>query len=141
MDSRDLADTDPVSELLTWLKENAEAADALGGPDRVSGLAEAPWPHLVVGHGPGGDLRDLSWATSPEVTLEIYGDPGGWPGKAELRRVLLRCATIAKRRVDAPHVPGRAVINGISPSGLLIWSPLVDGQPRWLLNLSVTLHP
>lgn len=136
-----LADADPVSVLLAWLQQSAAAADALGGPGRVSGMAEAPWPHLAIGHGPGGDLRDLQWATAPEVTLEAYGDPGGWPGKAELRRILIRCANAAQEIVEAPHTPGLLVINGVKPSGLLVWSPLVDGQPRWLMNLSVTLHP
>ncbi|MEU2968953.1 hypothetical protein ABZ687_28750 [Streptomyces ardesiacus] len=137
----DLADADPVSVLLPWLQHSAQAADALGGPGRVSGIAEAPWPHLVIGHGPGGDLRDLRWATEPEVTLEVLGDPGGWPGKAELRRILVRCAQAAQGIVEAPHTPGRPVINGVKPSGLLIWQPYVDGQPRWVMNLAVTLHP
>ncbi|MFE9993534.1 hypothetical protein [Streptomyces avermitilis] len=136
-----LADADPVSAILAWIQEHSEAADALGGPGRVSGIAEAPWPHLMIGHGAGGDLRDLNWAIAPEVTLEVYGDPGGWPGKAELRRILLRCARATQALVEAPHVPGQPVISGIKPSGLLVWSPLVDGQPRWLMNLSVTLHP
>ncbi|MFF7838769.1 hypothetical protein ACFZC6_08135 [Streptomyces ossamyceticus] len=136
-----LADADPVSVILAWLQEHPEVADALGGPGRVSGIEEAPWPHLVIGHGPGGDLMDLNWRIAPEVTLEVYGDPGGWPGKAELRRILLRCAKATQDLVEAPHVPGRPVVSGIKPSGLLVWSPLVDGQPRWLMNLSVTLHP
>lgn len=136
-----LADADPVSVLLAWLQQSTEAADALGGPGRVSGIAEAPWPHLVIGHGAGGDMRDLRWATAPEVTLEVHGDPGGWPGKAELRRILIACAQAAQGIVEAPHTPGRPVINGVKPSGLLVWAPLVDGQPRWLMNLSVTLHP
>lgn len=136
-----LADADPVSVILAWLQQSPAAADALGGPGRVSGIPEAPWPHLLVGHGPGGDLRDLNWVISPEVTLEVYGDPGGWPGKAELRRILLRCAAAAQARVEAPHVPGEPVISGIRPSGVLVWAPLVDGQPRWLMTLSVTLHP
>ena len=136
-----LADADPVSVLLAWLKQSTTAADALGGPDRVSGIEEAPWPHLKVSHGPGGDLRDLNWSIAPAVTLEALGDPGGWPGQAELRRILLRCAKAAQELAEAPHVPGRPVVRGIKPSGLLIWSPLVDGQPRWLMNLSVTLHP
>ncbi|MFJ4988738.1 hypothetical protein ACIP9H_33680 [Streptomyces sp. NPDC088732] len=136
-----IADADPVSELVAWLQQSPEAAEALGGPGRVSGTREAPWPHLLVGHGPGGDFRRLQWATEPEVTLEVYGDPGGWPGKAELRRILLLCAKAAIARVEAPHVPGRPVISGIKPSGVLLWSPLIDGQPRWLMNLSVTLHP
>ncbi|MFD4794986.1 hypothetical protein [Streptomyces anulatus] len=141
MAERNLADADPVSEILAWLQQSAVAAEALGGHGRVSGVAEAPWPHLLIGHGPGGSLRSLTWATEPEVTLEVYGDPGGWPGKAELRRILLRCAQDAQGIVEAPHVPGRPVINGVRPSGLLIWAPLVDGQPRWLMNLSVTIHP
>ncbi|MGX1268096.1 hypothetical protein [Streptomyces phaeoluteigriseus] len=136
-----LADADPVSAILAWLQDHPEVADALGGPGRVSGIQEAPWPHLRIDHGPGGDLADLRWRIAPEVTLEAYGDPGGWPGKAELRRILLRCAQAAQELVEAPHVSGRPVISGIKPSGLLVWSPLVDGQPRWVMNLSVTLHP
>ncbi|MFI5990290.1 hypothetical protein ACIBAC_00350 [Streptomyces sp. NPDC051362] len=136
-----LADADPVSVLLAWLLQSDEAADALGGPDRVSGQSEAPWPHLVVGPGAGGDLRDFNWAIAPEVTLEVHGDPGGWPGQAKLREILVNCATAAKGIVDAPPVPGRPVVSGVKPSGLLVWSPLVNGQPRWLMNLSVTLHP
>ncbi|MEV7512081.1 hypothetical protein AB0O57_29405 [Streptomyces sp. NPDC091201] len=141
MQDSTLADADPVSELLAWLQQSPAAADALGGPGRVSGIPEAPWPHLVVTHGAGGDFRDLTWATSPEVMLELHGDPGGWPGRAELRRILLLCATIAKQAVEAPHVPGRPVISGVQPSGTLVWAPLVDGQPRWMFGLSVTIHP
>lgn len=139
--SESLADADPVSALLAWLQTHPEVADVLGGPGRVSGIEEGPWPHLRIDHGPGGDLGDLSWRIQPEVMLEVYGDPGGWPGKAELRRILLRCAQAAQERVQAPHIPGEPVISGIKPSGLLIWAPLATGQPKWMLNLSVTLRP
>ena len=54
-----LADTDPVSALLTWLQEHPAVADALGGPGRVSVIEEAPWPPLRIDHGPGGVLRDM----------------------------------------------------------------------------------
>ncbi|WP_413100913.1 hypothetical protein [Streptomyces sp. Inha503] len=137
----ELADADPVSAILTWLQKHTRVTDALGGPGRVSGISEAPWPHLRVTHGPGGDMRTLTWATEPEVTLEAYGDPGGWPGQAELRRIILVCAAAAMELPDTPHTPGQPVISGIRPSGTLLWSPLVGGQPRWLLGLLVTLHP
>lgn len=137
----ELADADPVSSVLAWLQQHPRVPEALGGPGRVSGISEAPWPHLRVTHGPGGDLRTLTWATEPEVTLEVYGDPGGWPGQAELRRIILRCAVAAAEMPQAPHVPGQPVISGVRPSGTLLWSPLVDGQPRWLLGLLVALHP
>ncbi|MEU8540909.1 hypothetical protein AB0C52_13130 [Streptomyces sp. NPDC048717] len=139
--SRDLAAADPVSALLPWLQQHPAVTAALGGPDRVSGIPEAPWPHLRISHGPGGDLRTMTWATEPEVTLEVYGDPGGWPGQAELRRVLLVCARAAAQLPEAPYTPGQPVVSGIRPSGTLLWSPLVDGQPRWILGLLITLHP
>ncbi|NML55180.1 hypothetical protein HHL19_35360 [Streptomyces sp. R302] len=141
MNALTLADADPVSTVLAWLQEHPEAAEALGGPGRVSGIQEAPWPHLRVSPGAGGDLRDLRWGITPEVTLEAYGDPGGWPGQAELRRILLRCATATLELAEQPRRPGRPVVSDVRPSGLLLWSPLVDGQPRWLMNLAVTLHP
>ncbi|MFB6525251.1 hypothetical protein [Streptomyces sp. NPDC056399] len=139
--SLNLASTDPVSALLPWLQQHPAVTAALGGLDRVSGIAEAPWPHLRVSHGPGGDLRTLTWATEPEVTLEVYGDPGGWPGQAELRRILLTCATAAAELPEAPHRTGQPVVSGVRPSGTLVWSPLVDGQPRWIMGLLVCLHP
>ncbi|WP_234325441.1 hypothetical protein [Streptomyces sp. NRRL S-146] len=86
-------------------------------------------------------MRSLTWGTEPEVTLEVYGDPGGWPGQAELRRIILACAAAATELPDAPHALGQPVISGVRPSGALLWSPLVDGQPRWLIGLLVTLHP
>ncbi|MGW1275490.1 hypothetical protein ACWD4V_00840 [Streptomyces tsukubensis] len=141
MTAYNLADADPVSVLLPWLREHPRVSEVLGGPGRVSGISEAPWPHLRVTHGPGGDLRTLTWATEPEVTLEVHGDPGGWPGQAELRRIILTCATAATELPGVQALPGHPVISGIRPSGTLLWAPLADGQPRWILGLLVALHP
>ena len=135
-----LAAADPVSAILAWLSEHPKVTEVLGGPGHVSGLAEAPWPHLVVSHGPGGDMRQLRWAAQPDVTLEVYGDPGGWPGSAELRRITLVCALAAQEVVDADPQPAGPVICGISWNSL-VSSPLISGQPRWLIGASVTLHP
>ncbi|MGI5337656.1 hypothetical protein ACQEVS_09795 [Streptomyces sp. CA-181903] len=140
-DSYAVADADPVATVLSWLTEHPEATKALGGPGRVSGIVEGPWPHLRVTAGAGGDLRDLSWATEPEVALEIYGDPGGWPGPAALRRALLVCAVAAAELPRAPQDARRPVVSRVRPSGMLIDSPLVTGQPRYILGLLITLRP
>ncbi|WP_086828184.1 hypothetical protein, partial [Streptomyces sp. NRRL B-24572] len=108
-----LASTDPVSALLPWLQQHPAVATALGGPGRVSGVAESLWPHLRVSHRPGGEPRTPTWATEPEVTLEVYGDPGGWPGQAALRRILLTCATAAGELPEAPFRAGQPVISGV----------------------------
>jgi len=136
-----LADADPVGTLLQWLTEHPKVQEVLGGPEHVSGAIEAPWPHLRVAAGPGGDMRDLTWATEPDVSLELIGDPSGWPGPAALRRMLLVCAIAAKELCDAPAVPGRPVVSNVRPSGMLIESPLATGQPRWILGLLITIHP
>lgn len=136
-----VADADPVAVVLAWLAEHPKVTEALGGPGRVSGIAEAPWPHLRVTTGPGGDMRTLEWATEPEVTLEVYGDPGGWPGPAALRRIALIGALAAKELPDLPAKAGQAVVSSVRPSGVLIDSPLADGQPRHIFGLLVTVHP
>ncbi|MFJ4342700.1 hypothetical protein [Streptomyces sp. NPDC088915] len=136
-----VADADPVAVVLAWLAEHPKVAEALGGSGRVSGIREAPWPHLRVAPGAGGDMRALEWAIEPEVTLEVYGDPGGWPGPAALRRIALIAALAAKELPDAPAKPGRPVVSSVRPSGVLIDSPLADGQPRHLFGLLVTVHP
>ncbi|MFI8265270.1 hypothetical protein [Streptomyces sp. NPDC085665] len=141
MTTYDVADADPVAAVLAWLAEHPKVAEALGGPGRVSGVREAPWPHLRVTPGFGGDLRTLEWATEPEVALEVYGDPSGWPGPAALRRIALVCALAAKELVDEPSKTGHSVVSSVRPSGVLIDSPLADGQPRHIFSLLITVHP
>ncbi|MBV1940765.1 hypothetical protein KUF83_29980 [Streptomyces sp. BV286] len=136
-----LADADEVAAVLNWLAEHPKVTEALGGPGRVSGVREAPWPRLRVAAGPSGDLADLTWRTEPEVSLELYGDPGGWPGPAALGRMLKVCAIAAAQLPDAPPVPGRSVISRVRPSGVLIESPLETGQPRWVMGLLITQRP
>ncbi|MGC4950901.1 hypothetical protein ACLQ2N_32515 [Streptomyces sp. DT224] len=140
-DAYALADADEVAAVLAWLAEHPKVTAALGGPGHVSGTREAPWPHLRVAAGPGGDLGTLTWRTEPEVTLELFGDPGGWPGPAALSRLLKLCALAAAELPGAPPVPGQPIISGVRPSGVLLESPLETGQPRWLMGLLVTQHP
>ncbi|MER7759469.1 hypothetical protein [Streptomyces sp. NPDC097619] len=136
-----IADADPVAAVLSWLAGHPRVEEALGGPGRVSGAREAPWPHLRVALGPGGSLGDLTWLTEPEITLEVYGDPGGWPGPAALTRILKICAVAASELSTTTRSDGQAVVSGVRPSGVLLESPLETGQPRWVMGLLVSLHP
>lgn len=135
------AAADPLPVVLAWLRQHPTVLAAIGGPEHISGVMEAPWPHLRVTSGPGGDLRDMTWETVSEVTLEVYGDPSGWPGPAELRRLLLLAARVC---VDIPHhdgATGHPVISDVGPSGVVAVTPLLTGQQRWTLGLLVTSHP
>jgi hypothetical protein len=136
-----LADADPVGLLLPWLAAHPKVQEVLGGPGHVSGAIEAPWPHLRISAGPGGDLRDMRWASEPNVSLELIGDPSGWPGPAALRRALLVCALAAKELVDQDPTPGQPVLCAVRPSGMVIDSPLETGQARWIFGLLLAIHP
>ncbi|MFB8026021.1 MULTISPECIES: hypothetical protein [unclassified Streptomyces] len=140
-DAYAVADADPVAAVLSWLAKHPKVAEVLGGPGRVSGAREAPWPHLRVTLGPGGNLGDLRWLAEPEVSLELFGDPGGWPGPAAMSRILKVCAVAATELSEAPQADARPVISNVRPSGVLLESPLETGQPRWVMGLLITLHP
>lgn len=133
---------DPLAVVVAWLRAHPRIAAEFGGPEHVSGLLEAPWPHLVVSPGPGGDLGDLYWLSSPEVTLEVYDDPAGTRGRAALRRLAMIAAVVCKELADrTDHSPTEPVVSEVRPTGVLAWSPLATGQPRWTLNLGITLRP
>ncbi|WP_433860147.1 hypothetical protein [Streptomyces kronopolitis] len=141
MDAYAVADADPVAAVLAWLADHPKVQEVLGGPGRVSGAREAPWPHLRVALGPGGNLGDLTWLTQPEVSLELYGDPGGWPGPAAMSRILKVCALAAKELPEHAPPHGQPVVSHVQPSGVLLESPLENGQPRWVMGLLISLHP
>ncbi|MER5482645.1 hypothetical protein ABT024_05425 [Streptomyces sp. NPDC002812] len=75
------------------------------------------------------------------MTLELYGDPSGWPGPAAMRRALLACAAVCIELPEAPGQADHAVVSRVRPSGVLIDSALATGQPRWLMGLLVTIRP
>ncbi|AWI32692.1 hypothetical protein [Streptomyces tirandamycinicus] len=140
-DAYAIADADPVAAVLSWLAEHPKVTQVLGGPGRVSGTREAPWPHLRVALGPGGSLGDLTWLTEPEVTLELFGDPSGWPGPAAMSRILKVCAVAVTELPGSTPSGTHPVISRVRPSGVLLESPLETGQPRWVMGLLVSLHP
>jgi len=136
-----VAGADPVSATLAHLRANAEVTGAFGGLEHVSGMIEAPWPRLRVSAGPGGSLRNLRWDTAPEILLEAFSDPSGWPGHAELRRMIMLAAAALVRLPDQDPEPGGPVVSLVQPSGALAVSDLTAGGFRYSLTLQVVIHP
>lgn len=137
----DFWDADAVAEVLGWLQAHAGLATALGGPGRVSGVLEGPWPRVQVNPSPGGDLRDGRWDTEQEVQLDIVDDPAGTHGSAALWRLAMRAVAAAVEMQDREHVDGQPVVSQVAPSGTAIWSPFETGQGRWQVTVTVVLHP
>lgn len=137
-----LGAADPLAECLAWLKADPAVTDAFtGGAAHISGLVEAPWPHVRLDVGPGGDLRDLRWDTETEVTVEITSDPEGRPGKAALRQLLIVALASLTRLPERDHSPGDAVVSRVRPSGVFAFTTLASGQIRWSAGVLVVIRP
>jgi hypothetical protein len=133
---------DPVAVLHGYLRDHPAVSEVLGGVEHVSGINEAPWPHLSVTEAPQGDLRGLIWSAEHEVTLELVGDPTGAPGQAELWRMVMRLTQIAVAMPeDQDPAPGEPVVSRVVPSGTAAYSPMTNGQPRYVIGVLVTLRP
>jgi hypothetical protein len=134
-------DADAVAEVISWLSTHTTATGLLGDPPSLSGIAEAPWPHLVVIEGLNGDLRNLTWEHEQEVTLELLSSPTTGPGKAALRNQLLQLAAAVMELPDRAVGPTSVVVSNVKPSGGLRFQKLTTGQLSYQLSLLVTVHP
>jgi hypothetical protein len=138
----DLSTADPVAVVLSWLRQHSRIISEFGGPEYLSGLNEAPYPHVRVAPGPGGSDRGLRWLIAPEVLIEVYGSQAGEPGSAELRRLLYVVLTATKELEARQPAPGEPVVTAVNSANNAISSPLVaPAQPRWLAAIQVFLHP
>lgn len=134
-----LEDVDVVAEILGWLATHPDVV--AGFPGTPSGVAEAPWPHLMVSGTSAGDLGDLRWSHTSEVQLEVLGSPDGAPGPAALTRLLKIAARCAAEIVNKPYTAGDTVVSRVESSGGVVNRPGPEGQPRLLTTLRVTAHP
>lgn len=139
-----LSSVDPVAIVRRALVADEGMQAALGGADaihdRVGGENEPPYPRIVLTDPPGDD-RDLQHLVAPVVQIEVLGDLDGSPGKPALRALLYDAieviAAIPHRLAD----PGQPIITAVRSSGGGGWSPLPNGQPRYLTTLRLYGHP
>jgi hypothetical protein len=137
----DLVDADPAAAVIAYLSGHPAVTEALGGSDRISADNEPPYPHLGVLDTPGGSDRDMVWLIAPEVTLQLWGDKDGTPGKAVLRGVFFTILQALRDLPNQPTEPGQPVITAVGNSGAGGWSPEPDNQPRYLARRQIFLHP
>jgi hypothetical protein len=135
-----LADTDPVTVALRYLRAAPEVLALLDGdPDRIRGDNRPPYPRVRLLPAPGDDL-DMTWLLAPAVQVEAIGDLDGSPGPAALRRLLYTCLAALRDLPNHPTPAGEPVVTEVRAYGT-VWSPLPNTQPRWLATCSFWLHP
>lgn len=135
------ADADPVKVVIDWLKAHP-VASALGGPEHIGPIKEAPWPHLVVSDGVNGDLRTMRWDAELEVVLDLYGDPTGAPGPAAMRRLMMRAIrAVADMPEEQEHDGTTPVVSFVRPGGREVDEVRGNGQPWLSMSLTLTIRP
>ena len=137
----DLSTVDPVAIVLTALKADSTVVAAFGDASHISGIYEAPWPHLRVTDGASGDMGELRWLINPEVRIEVYGDEANLVSEAECRRLLLVAALAVKRLETATSTAGQPTVTGVEVAGVPTNEPLTSGQTKFSLNLLIGCHP
>lgn len=136
----DLSTVDPVAIVVQYLRTHAGVLAAFGAPENISSVVEAPWPHLRVTDGEGGDMRDLRWTADYEVMFECYGAPLGKTGEVETRRLLMVAIEAVKELEDADQ-PSGPVVARVEPSGVAVRNPQDNGQYKFTFGLHLTIHP
>lgn len=131
---------DPITETITFLEAHTDVSAEFSG---VSTEVEAPFPHLRVTPAEGGSLESLRWQHSAAVQIEAIGDPSGLPGMADLRRrLMVAVAAMGQLSEQVVTDPASTVVTFVEgTSGAPVWSPLPEGNPRWLATFVVGVRP
>lgn len=134
------ADLTAVPVALLWLKTHPAVLAEVQDATAVSGMREAPWPHVSLTTGSGGQMGDtLAGTATPEVAFEVWGHPDGRHGDAALSHL---CGTIIDALLelrDTDWVPGTPIISGVRPSAPYPQT-LTNKQRRWLFTVSFDLR-
>jgi hypothetical protein len=130
------------------LRQSSTVLAAFGGVGHISGLVEAPWPHLQVVPGQGGDPRGWRWSRVADVTLRVIGHPNGAPGEAAMESLGLTAVTALIQLADRVTPQGEPVVaqvlgaGNLAPAGAFgVSQQLTSGQSRWEVTVSLTVHP
>lgn len=136
----ELFEVDPIGLARPWLLQREAVTFALGGPDRVLPKNEPPYPCVVLTDPPGND-RDLTHLLAPLLQIEVLGDLDGTPGKPALRRILYIVLSELKLMAEQDFAPWDTVVTNVGSTGGGGWSPLPNGQPRYLATVQIHAHP
>lgn len=139
-----LRDVDPVAIARAALMADQALSALLGGPGRVGDAVgpdnEPPYPRLRLTDPPGDD-RGLTHLIAPLLQVEALGDLDGSPGKPALRALLYDALQVLVAIPTVPTLPGQPVITRVVSTGGGGWSPLPNGQPRYLATVRLYGHP
>jgi hypothetical protein len=112
-----------------------------GGPEHISGLKEAPFPHLevVAGFTAPGDFKIRP--VEGQVDFTVWGAPTNEHGNHLLRRLSLVVVGALLELPDVEYRPGDPVVSLVDFPRSPTPQHLTNGQRRWLFSASFRMRP
>lgn len=138
---RSFVDCDPVPLALEWLGSRPRVLEEFGGPEHVSGLREAPFPHLTVAAGGETTFGRPIDPLDADVAFEVWGDPDGRHGPGLLRRLAVLVCEEMRELLNADHVPGQPVVSQVKITRGPHPENQTNGQRRWTFTVSLRMTP
>lgn len=132
-----LARADPVARIVSFLADSPALA-ALGCTN-VSADNTPPYPCLVVSDPPGGSAGRGLHLISTVVQIEACGSPDGTIPRSVVKACALTAIDVLRTLPEQAYDPQWPVITELlfSTPG---WSPLPNGQSRYLFRATVYSH-
>lgn len=137
---------DPEAYVIGYLADHEAVQGVLAlaadGKANVSGNVGPPYPACRVFATPAGTDPDPRRLTSPELQVEVWGDPAEPDNLPPLRDALY---VVLGALADLPtkdYATGEPVVTAVrsTASGASLPDPITS-QPRYLAAVSLTLHP
>ena len=134
-------DLDPIRVAKPYLEVHQDVAEWFGDSDWISALNEPPYPHLQMLDTPGGVERTRRWLIGREVTLKLFADFDGTPGKTQLHDGMGVILDALAELSEVPAEPGKPVITLVEFPGAQGYLPEPTGQMVYMSRVLFWMHP
>lgn len=132
---------DAIGVAKPYLEAHSAVQAWFGAPGWISALNRPPYPQLQMLDTPGGNDRTRRWLIACEITLKLFADFDGTPGKKALRDGMGVILDALRDLPEVPAVPGKAVVTLVEFPGAAGYLPEPTGQMVYMSRVLLWMHP
>lgn len=136
-----VGELDPIGVAAPYLEVHQDVRDWFGDPGWISDRNEPPYPRLQLLDTPGGVERTRRWLIGREMTLKLFADFDGSPGKKALHDGMGVILDALAELPEVPAVPGKPVITLVEFTGAMGYVPEPTGQMVYMSRVLLWMHP
>lgn len=132
---------DAIGVAKPYLESHADVLAWFGAPGWISAVNRPPYPQLQMLDTPGGNDRTRRWLIGQEITLKLFADFDGTPGKKALRDGMGVILDALRDLPDVPSEPGQPVVTQVEFPGAMGFLPEPTGQWVYMSRVLLWMHP